>query len=126
MFTVPDVLAVTFVVVVFTVPILPLVEFNDTVPAVNTPLPLIAPEPFVVSVTVPAVAEPVDIPLLSVIAPLPAFVVRCTVPPGVVVPSVIAPPTVNVLPAVKFAVAVPTVDVTAPVFTVLVAVTPSV
>ena len=51
--TLPVVLAVRFVVLVAIAPISPLPEVNDTVPAVNVPVPEIAPEPLALSVIAP-------------------------------------------------------------------------
>jgi len=122
MVTLPKVLAVRLVVLLASVPIAPLTEVNDNVPVVKVPAPDIVPEPLAFSVMLPALADPVDTLLVTVIAPLLEFVVREIIPPGVVVPRVTLPPTVRVLPAVTLTV-VPTVDVIAPVLAVPAAVT---
>jgi len=91
--TLPVVLAVRFVVLVASVPIAPLPEFRDTVPAVTVPLPLseMMPEPLALIVTLPIVAEPVA--TLAFTA-TPALVPACNVVAVAVIEfdTVIAPP----------------------------------
>jgi len=121
MVTLPVVLAVTPAVEVAMLNA-PLPEVRLIKPEVNVPAPDNVPDPFMVRLMLPTVFDPVDTLLLTTMPALFAVVVRDIAPPGVVVPSVIGPPTVIVFPAVSLTVA-PTVEVIVPVFTVPEAVT---
>ena len=120
--TLPLVLNCNAAVEIASDPIAPEPEVADNVPVVSTPAPAIVPDPLAFNVIEPADADPVETLLVSTTPELPAFVVSETEPPGVVVPSVIAPPTVSTPPEVIPMVPA-VVEVIAPVLAVPVAVT---